>query len=581
MSVQRRECRLPDVSLLYVRDGDTLRDAMTRISAAVPNGLPSGLAVLVDDEDRLLGVITDGDIRRALLAGASLDDPVAERAVRDPIVFSSRHSYRQILDQLPQHIVKKGRYRGSVVERIILVDDDHRVARVLDFLELWRNQSMRQRQIQVVGLGYVGLTLALTLADSGYQVIGVERDPKVRSLLSDGRPHIFEVGLAPMLRHHLGQNFTLSSQIPSDAEVHILAVATPLDADSRADLSQLLAAADDVGAALRYDQLVVVRSTVPVGTTRNLILPLLERRSGMRCGRDFHLAFAPERAVAGKALAELRSLPQVVGGFDRNSRDLAGNLFREITPSVVAVESLEEAEMVKLVNNSFRDLTFAYANQLAMMCEHFGMDASRVIKAANDGYPRGNVPVPSPGVGGSCLKKDPHMFSEVARAAGISPSLSEIARQINETMPARVVRKVLKALDELGKRPEDCRFLLLGLAFKGEPETSDLRHSTSLDVIDLLRPVGGEIRGYDAIVPRQAIEALGVRPCGIADGFAGADCAILLNNHRSHASIDIYSALASMNRPGVYCDCWGILLPDDRDRSATDGVTVLSLSSRV
>jgi nucleotide sugar dehydrogenase len=572
----------PDVSRLHVRATDSVRDVMRCISAAAMNGLPSGIALLVDDDQRLKGVVTDGDIRRALLDGTSLDDPVEKIAVRDPIVFSSALSYRQILDQLPRHIVTKGRYRGGgVVERVILTDPEGRVERVLGFLDLWRNQSMSARQVQVIGMGYVGLTLALTMADAGYQVTGVERDPEIVAALSQGRPHIFEAGLEPLLSHHLGRNLTICGELPPDVDIHVLAVATPLGTDLRADLRQLLAAAGELGNVLGYGHLVIVRSTVPVGVTRGEVLPVLEARSGLRCGHDFHLAFAPERTIAGRALAELRSLPQVVGGFDRNSRDLASNVFREITPSIIAVESLEEAEMVKLVNNSFRDVSFAYANELVVICEHYGIDPIRVITAANDGYPRGNVPLPSPGVGGSCLKKDPHMFTEIARRAGVSPSLSQMGRQINEAMPGRVVAKVFKALKTAGKRPEDCRFFLLGLAFKGEPETSDMRESTSLDVIALLRPVAAEIRGYDAVVPRHEIEAIGVRPCTIEQGFAGADCAILLNNHRSHAAIDIYRGLASMNRPAVYCDCWGILSPDDREASSIEGVVCLGLSSPV
>ena len=571
----------PDVSRLFVSENDSLRTAMERISAARSHGLPSGLAIMVDAAAVLRGVVTDGDIRRALLAGASLDELVGRVATRNPIVFDAEMSYREIIEQLPRMVVSTGRYRGGIVERIILTDRAGRVERVLDFFELWRNQNMRHRSIQIIGLGYVGLTLALAMADAGYRVLGVERNQQVRDGLNAGAPHIFETGLEPMLRHHLGTNLTISGEHLAGVDVHVLAVATPLGPGGRADLSQLLLAAEELGTRLAFGHLVIVRSTIPVGTTRGQLLPILERASGLRCGRDFHLAFAPERTLAGRALAELRTLPQVIAGVDQNSRDLAAGIFREMTSSIVAVETLEEAEMVKLVNNSYRDLTFAFANELSIVCEHYGLDVRRVIAAANNGYARGNVPMPSPGVGGSCLRKDPHIFAEVAQAAGIPTSLTRLGREVNESMPSRIVAKVGRALEAAGKRPATSRFFLIGLAFKGDPETSDLRDSTSLAILDLLRPLAGEIRGFDAIVPAAELRRLGVVPCDIDEGFSGADCVMLLNNHRRHATIDLYRGLAAMNRPGVYFDGWGMLLPEEHGGATIDGVLCLGLSSMV
>ena len=569
----------PDVSKLNVSLTNTIRDAMQRISNAAAAGLPSGLALVVGDDGVLMGLVTDGDVRRGLLAGLALDDLVERVAVRDPIVFSASLSDRQVLEAIPRRLVEKGRYRGGVMEKVILVDDRGRVERVIDFLDLWRSQQMRHRHINVVGLGYVGLTLAVTFADSGYKVTGIESNPQILSALRAGRPHIYEAGLEPLLRHQLGRNLAVCGDLSADAEVHVLAVATPIDENRVVSIEQLLTAAEHVGRVLHYGDLVVMRSTVPVGTSRNRILPILEQQSALKCGRDFSLAFAPERTVAGRALAELKSLPQVIGGFDQNAAELATSLFREITPSIVGVGSLEEAEMVKLVNNSYRDLSFAFANEVSVICEHFHMQTSRVLAAANDGYPRGHVPNPSPGVGGSCLKKDPYMFMEVAKAAGISPCLSTVGRHINEMMPGKLVEKIVRALQRVGKTPEHSCFFLMGFAFKGEPETSDMRDSTSLDVLQLLRPIAGEIRGYDPVVPRAELEALGVKVCDRVEGFAGADCALILNNHRSYVTLDIYACLATMKRPAIYCDTWGILSPDDL--GDIEDIACLGLSTAV
>lgn len=571
------EQTIADVSRLYIRPGDQIRVALEQISVAARAGLPGGIALVVDEEERLVGVVTDGDVRRGLLNGCTLDDTIATIYTSDPIVFSHTLSYKQILEEIPGRLVEKGRYRGGVMEKIILVDDMRRAQKVLNFVDLWRNQRALHRQVAVVGMGYVGLTLAVTLADAGFQVKGVENNDRVRAKLGKGEPHFHEVGLEPLLRHHLDSRLRIVAEVPKEAEIYVLSIATPVR-DGKIDLSHLRAAVAQVGGVLSYDDLVVMRSTCPVGTCRNEVLPMLEKASGLKGGRDFYLAFAPERTLEGRALDELRSLPQVIGGFDQNSVDMTASLFREISPLVITVSSLEAAELVKLVNNSFRDLRFAYANELAMVCERYNLDTVEVVRAANKGYPRDPVPVPSPGVGGACLIKDPYIYAHAAREAGLEDALSLHGRRVNEAMPQMIVAKVLRELERLGKDPSKARFFLMGFAFKGEPETSDMRHSTALDVLRLLQPVAGTIRGYDPVVDPAEIAALGVKTCTLADGFAGADCALLLNNHRSFADLDIFGHLAAMNRPAIYCDTWHMFAPEDVLQ--IDGITYLGLGFR-
>jgi len=560
---------------LYIRSSSTLRETMEVISLATRAGFPGGIALVVNPDGTLSGVVTDGDLRRALLAGHTLDDVVDPIVVRDPIVFLSTQSYREILDGIPRRLAEKGRYRGGVLEKVILVDKDRRVTEVMDFLDLWRRQVAIHRRVCVVGLGFVGLTLAVSLADVGYEVIGVDSDPELRACVLAGRPHFHEVGLEPLLKHHLGRRLRIEEKPPAECEIYIISVGTPLDAGHQPDLGHLRHASEQVGAVLGYGDLVVLRSTVPLGTCRRDVLPVLEKISGLKGGSDFHLSFAPERTIEGKALAELRALPQIIGGLNQNSTDLTVSLFRELSPSLVTADSLEESEMVKLLNNSFRDLKFAFANEFALMCETYNLNAAKIIQAANKGYPRDRIPSPSPGVGGYCLKKDPHIFAQAVRRAGIESGLSEHGRRINEAMPGLVVRKVEQALARLGKPVRGARLFLVGFAFKGEPETSDMRHSTTLDILEPLKALGAEITGHDPVVPSDAIRRLGVRPAGLEEGFAGADAVLILNNHRSYASLDIYACLSSMNRPAVYCDTWHIFPPEEVKQ--VEGITYVGL----
>jgi UDP-N-acetyl-D-mannosaminuronic acid dehydrogenase len=228
------------------------------------------------------------------------------------------------------------------------------------------------------------------------------------------------------------------------------------------------------------------------------------------------------------------------------------------------MKSLEEAELVKLINNSSRDLSFAFANEVAVICEKYNQDAVRVIEAANLGYPRNPVALPSPGVGGSCLKKDPHFLSSLCPSD--SPDLASIGRQVNEMMPKRVAKRLIGALTEMGKTAASARVFILGFAFKGEPETTDLRDSPTLELLEQLRGQFGQITGFDPLVPRHELEARGVTWCSVEEGFANADAVLFMNNHRDYARLNVYGLSRTMKLPGVIFDGWHVFNPDEIEK---------------
>jgi nucleotide sugar dehydrogenase len=328
-------------------------------------------------------------------------------------------------------------------------------------------------------------------------------------------------------------------------------------------MSWLRRACEMVGAALRPGALVVLRSTVPIGTTRGFVEPLLETLSGLTAGADFHLAFAPERTIEGKALQELSTLPQVIGGLDEDSVEATVALFRELTPTIVRVSSLEAAEMVKLVNNCFRDVVFAFSNQMAQVARAYGADIVEVIKAANQGYPRDPVPLPSPGVGGPCLTKDPFILAAAGVSAGIARPLPLIGREINQAMHGVVADALLDELARLRRDPREADVLICGLAFKGRPETTDLRGSPALAVAALLRGRVGRLYGHDPVVGAEAIRAAGLEPVELPAGAAGKDAILLLNNHPFYEGLDGFALARSLRRPGTVFDGWHVLRPED------------------
>jgi nucleotide sugar dehydrogenase len=567
-----------NIDTLFISPGDSIRQAMLVIESGPHRAGLSGIAIVVDEQRHLVGVVTDGDIRSAILHGVSLEMNVASIMTRDPIAVTNfttpMKMYERVVDMLKGGTRMLDRGAGKV----IVVDDDRRVVDVIAFLNLWQQADVKTRKIAVMGLGFVGLTLAVVMADAGFSVLGVETQEPVVESLRRGVPHFYESGLANQLRVHIDRQLQVETHLrPGDCDVYIISVGTPVDDDHQPVLHAVEAATRDVGKALKSGDTVMLRSTVPVGTTRNYVLPILEQESGLRGAKDFSLVFAPERTVAGKAIKELRSLPQIIGALDLQGAEVASAIFREITPTIVMVDSLEAAEMVKLVNNTFRDTIFSFANEIALVCEKYGLDAFRVIDAANEGYPRDPVPMPSPGVGGVCLKKDPYLLKSTAQAMGIEPLILGRSRQVNEYMPYHLFQKFLHFLEVTGRHPQEAQVFVVGFAFKGWPETSDMRDSSTLELVRYLRQAGVKLRGFDPVVNAETIGAVpGVQVCSLAEGFHDADCVFIMNNHPSYEDWNLHELMKTLRKPSLVVDGWHVFRIEDITR--VEGVSYSSVS---
>ncbi len=538
--------------------------AMTAMEMASQSGLPAGLSIVLDAQRRLAGVMTDGDVREALLKGQGVNTPVTTVMTSEPVVIHEATPPESVLHEIRRQVQTSGRAR--VIRHAILVDDTRHVLGLIDVDQLVRQQPTEWDTIGVVGLGYVGLTLAVSLAELGAKVIGWDRDERLRSKLRAGVTDVYEAGLEGLLKAQLAKdNFSIASSYEElkSCRVFIICVNTPVHGTPV--LEDLRYAVEGLKSLLKPADLVVIRCTVPVGTCRGLVKPALEEHTPYRVGQDIGLVFAPERSVEGRALEELRSLPQVLGGTDHWSVEVAARLFSKLSPTIVRVDTLEEAEFIKLINNSFRDLSFAFANEVAMMCEAYNLNAAKIIKAANSGYPRNPIAMASPGVGGACLHKDPYMLAWTNRQHG-QPSLSEVGRRVNEQVPLNITQRLIRALEECEKEPSRCTLFILGFAFKGEPETRDMRNSPTLDVIALLQNKIGTIWGYDPVVPREQIDALGVTWRNLEDGFAGADAVLVMTNHRCFSSMDVYALVKQMKPPAIFFDGWALFEPSELER---------------
>ncbi len=508
------------------------------------------VAFCVDKKGKLLGLLTEGDLLRIFKSGARLDDKAVKHINRKPITVSEDLSITEAKKML-----------GHRIQVIPRLDSEGRLVGHVDMASYeYGFINIKNKAVMVLGLGYVGLTLGLVMADSGYSVKGFDINKALMAKLKRKEPPFFENGLQELLDDHVGNRFKLVESAEGNiADVFIITVGTPIDKDTKEPkMDMIRAAARTVGGMLSKDNIVILRSTVMVGTTRNVVIPELEKASGMKAGKDFFVAFCFERTAEGRALKELRTLPQIIGGYEEKSCEIASRLFNEYTPTIIKVDSVETAELCKLMDNCYRDVRFAFANQVASLAEKIGVNIHKAIEAVNLNYQRNSIPKPSPGVGGPCLTKDPYILNKVFKLHGMEADLLLAAREINESSVRDIPARCDKILRRSGKTLRNARVFVVGFAFKGEPETSDLRDSTSLWFLESLKKYTKNIKGFDPVVDAGEIAALGVKASEVEEGFKGADAVFIMNNHRSYLHWNIEKLVSRMNKPALFFDSWHV-----------------------
>ncbi len=388
-------------------------------------------------------------------------------------------------------------------------------------------------RVGVLGLGYVGLTEALELARAGFPVTGFDIDPDRVRAVQDGRSYLVDISDADLTSVVRAGSLaaTTDFQLLAAQDALLICVPTPLSKSKAPDLSFILSAVESIRPRLRRGQLVVLESTTYPGTTTEVVLPALEA-SGLRAGLDFHLCFSPERINPGDKAHPPSTIPRVVGGLTPACAELASRLYRRIAPDVLTVSTPQAAEMVKLLENTFRAVNIGLVNELALMCRSFSIDVWEVIEAAAS-KPFGFMPFyPGPGLGGHCIPIDPLYLSWKARLAGFDPRFIDLAHQVNSSMPRVVVSVVADALNHRGKPVKDSRLLVLGVSYKRD--VNDARESPALEIIHELQRREGLVEYHDPYVPRLEIAGRTLASVPLDDGrLAAADCVIIATDHSS------------------------------------------------
>ncbi|HWP64733.1 MAG TPA: nucleotide sugar dehydrogenase [Candidatus Limnocylindria bacterium] len=397
--------------------------------------------------------------------------------------------------------------------------------------ELVEKIRRKEARCGVIGLGYVGLPLALEFARAGLRVTGIDLDERKVADIRAGRSYIVDVSGDEIAEQVRAGRFdaTTDFQVIEGLDTINICVPTPLRKTKDPDLTYVVSAVDEIRKYLRPGQLVILESTTYPGTTEEVVRPMLEA-DGLRAGRDFALAFSPERIDPGNPVYKTRNIPKVVGGVSPQCTDAARALYEQSVDTVVPVSSTQVAEMVKLLENTFRSVNIGLVNEIALMCSALRIDVWEVIEAAKT-KPFGFMAFyPGPGLGGHCIPIDPFYLSWKARMNGFDARFIELAGSINESMPRFVVDKVTEALNRLCKSVRGARVHVLGVAYKAG--VNDIRESPSLVVMKLLAERGAILSYSDPFVPTVREEGIELDALPLQNGtLAGVDCVVILTDH--------------------------------------------------
>ena len=411
-----------------------------------------------------------------------------------------------------------------------------RVVITVNSADFVRRVQERQAKIAVIGLGYVGLPLLLEFAKKGFQVLGVDIDPSKITGLKAGRSHIKHIAAERVARYFVEQqnaDATTDFSRLRECDAAIICVPTPLTKYRDPDMSYIIGTSEAMGPYVHQGMLVSLESTTYPGTTEEVMVPIIEKLSGLKAGKDFFVSFSPEREDPSNPDFSTSTIPKVVGGLDPDSLMVAQAVYDAVIVRTVPVSSCKVAEATKLMENIFRCINIALVNELKVVFQEMGIDVWEVINAAKT-KPFGYMPFyPGPGLGGHCIPIDPYYLTWKAREFGVHTRFIELAGEINTSMPNFVVQRTMLALNEHGKTLKDARILLVGLAYK--KNVDDVRESPTFVLWEQLEKLGAKVSYYDpyrAEVPptREHAHFNGIKSA-TADQFGQFDAAVIATNH--------------------------------------------------
>jgi len=417
----------------------------------------------------------------------------------------------------------------------------------------------KKAKIAVMGLGYVGLPTATILAKSGFQVTGIDINPKIVNEVSQGTSHTREPNLDELIFKICQQGNLKATdntlQALSEADIAIVCVQTPVNKDGKPNLTYLEKACEAIAKVLTTGKLVVIQSTVPPKTTKNFVVPLLEEQSGLKCGVDFWLTYCPERMTPGNGLEDLVTNARIIGGYDSESTELAAELFGFVTKGGLQLTDLKSAEVAKLAENTFRYVNIAFANELALICKEIGVDCAEVIKLANT-HPRVNIHRPGCGVGGPCLQKDTYLLVDPVKKKNLRSGIMLASIRLNDYMPKYTAKLAADTLRKVGKSVENSKIAILGTAYKRE--VNDARNSPAEDIIRKLMSLRAKVVVYDPYCD----ESFGANKANdVMEAVREADCIVITTDHKAFRELKLPRIKVLMKEKPIIVDGRRIINP--------------------
>ncbi|MFQ5887959.1 MAG: nucleotide sugar dehydrogenase [Candidatus Hydrothermarchaeales archaeon] len=434
----------------------------------------------------------------------------------------------------------------------------------MNYEDLKRKIEEKSSVIGIIGMGYVGLPMASLFASRGYRVKGADINKKLVKKINAGTSPINETGLKEIIKEGVGEGrLTATTDVDGvvkESDVIVIVVQTPINEENRPNLTAFKSACNTVAGSISKGKLVLVESTVPPGTMENMVVPILEK-SKLKAGDDFFLVYSPERAIPTRTLEEIQTNSRVIGGINEESSKLARILYSSITTGELMTTNLGTAEMVKIIENTYRDVNIALANEIAMLCERLGVDAIEAINMANK-HPRVNLHLPGPGVGGHCIPKDPYFLIGKAEELGMELKIISSAREINENMPSHLLGLIERSLKKVNKDLKTSKVSILGIAYKGN--TDDTRGTPSEEVIKSLMKMDADVVSHDPFVSQ---DFGGKFSNSLEEVIEDSDCVVILTDHDLYKKMDLKSFASLMNKPSVVIDSRRILKPEAVERA--------------
>jgi UDP-N-acetyl-D-mannosaminuronic acid dehydrogenase len=520
---------------ITINENVSLKIALKKLNTAQEK-----LLICVNNNNKFVGVINDGDIRRSLIN----NEINVNTSIKNLINRKSTKIYKDASLNYAQNLL------GSKVTILPVIDKNNNVIGYYSLKDFIRKFD---KKVTIVGLGYVGFTLTLSMINNGFEVNGFDSNKNLIKNLKKGKLHFFEKDLDKHLLKNKKLINVSSSLEKCKSDCYILTVGTPIE-NKKPVLKQIEKSIIEICKVLKEGDLIILRSTLPINTTNDFIIPFIKKKKNFVPGEDYFISFAPERTVEGNALYELENNPQIIGADDLVSFEKTSNIFNKLTTSIIKVDNIKSAEFAKLVDNSYRDHKFSYPNQLIEPCEKLKINLNAIIDAVNFGYGRNDIAKPSPGVGGPCLTKDPFIFYGGLKKYSKNLLIDKV-RNVNNKIPDYVYKKIIRLIKKEGLSLAKIKILFLGLAFKGEPETSDTRESSSLKIINKFSNFKN-IVCYDPVLKKKDVEKLNLNYTSINNGFKNASLVVFLNNHKSFEKLNIETLVKKMKKPAIIIDTW-------------------------